>query len=210
MRMLKRLGALVLVYGVLISPLHASEAKLREFLENVQTLQATFKQQTVDETGRTLDYASGKVYLQRPGKFRWDYQAEQGIPGQQLVADGESIFLYDPDLEQVTQRSLQDAINQVPSLLLVERSSTLDNFFVIQDIGDTDGQSWVALRPKSADAAYQQLLLGFGSNNLQSIELLDGLGNSTQLELYGVKTNAPIDAAYFLFKVPDGVDLLSE
>lgn len=204
------LSAVVLLYSLLVSPMHASEAKLRDFLENVQTLQATFKQQTVDETGRTLDYASGKVYLQRPGKFRWDYQAEQGIPGQQLVADGESIFLYDPDLEQVTQRSLQDAINQVPSLLLVERSTTLDSFFTVQDIGDTDGQTWVALRPKSADAAYQQLLLGFASNALQSIELLDGLGNSTQLELYAVKTNVSIDSAFFQFEVPDGVDLLSE
>ena len=100
----------------------ASESMLRDFLANIDRLSADFDQKIVDESGMTLDQARGKVYLQRPGKFRWNYAGEDSNVslGQQLVADGESIFLFDPDLEQVTKRSLKDAINQVPSLLLVQ------------------------------------------------------------------------------------------
>ncbi len=188
----------------------ASEALLRDFLANGDTLQAKFEQRVVDETGMTLDAASGTVYLSRPGKFRWDYNAVDSEQGQQLVADGKSIFLYDPDLEQVTQRSMVDAINQVPSLLLVQDGAALDTFFAISDIGLTDGLSWVALKPKSEDAAYQQLILGFDSGALNVIQLVDGLGNETRLKLSQVVTNKVIPAGTFEFDLPPGVDLLSE
>ncbi len=188
----------------------ASEALLRDFLANGDTLRAKFEQRVVDETGMTLDSASGTVYLSRPGKFRWNYNGEDSEQGQQLVADGKSIFLYDPDLEQVTQRSMVDAINQVPSLLLVQDGAALDTFFAISDIGLTDGLSWVALKPKSEDAAYQQLILGFDSDALTVIQLIDGLGNETRLKLSQVVTNQSIAADRFKFDLPPGVDLLSE
>lgn len=198
----------------------ASEAALRGFLDNVDTLQASFDQQVVDESGMILDFAQGNVYLSRPGKFRWDYEGEGhgdengngsvGVRGQQLVADGKSIFLFDPGLEQVTQRSMDDAITQVPSMLLVQNASALERFFSISDIGLTDGLSWVALKPKSEDAAYQQLLLGFKDGVLNTIQLFDGLGNETQIRLSEVINNADIDSSVFEFVVPKGVDLLSE
>jgi len=187
-----------------------SEAALRDFLLNVESLQANFSQRVVDDTGMTLDYSRGVVSLKRPGKFRWDYAAEEGIPGQQLVADGESIFLFDPDLEQVTKRTLQDAINQVPSLVLVEDGSRLDETFSISEIGLTDGLSWVGLKPKSEDASYQQLMLGFNNNSLREIQMLDGLGNETKLNLTESRVNQALDSALFDFVVPEGVDLLSE
>lgn len=190
----------------------ASEALLRTFLAEVKTLSADFTQKVVDESGMTLDFASGQVYLQRPGRFRWDYAGEDGsqVRGQQLVADGESIFLFDPDLEQVTQRSLRDAINQVPSLLLVQDGKTLNKFFLVSDIGLTDGLSWVALKPKAEDASFQQLLIGFAGGKLDTIHLLDGLGNETRLNLSNVENNNNLKAGLFNFVVPDGADLLQE
>lgn len=202
--------ALFMLLVVGFSPVvTASEAQLREFFANIDTLQATFEQKIVDETGQTLEFSRGQVYLSRPGKFRWDYNNDLGGgTGQQIVADGTSIFMFDPDLDQVTQRELGDALGQVPSLLLVQQGGDLEKFFAITDIGNTDGLSWVALDPKDEDAAYQQLMLGFQGAELNTILLLDGLGNETRLVLSEVKSNLDLAPSLFEFSVPDGADLL--
>jgi outer membrane lipoprotein carrier protein len=202
---------MVLLLMLLAFDAHGSEADLRRFFATVDTLQATFDQKVVDETGQTLEYTRGTVSLSRPGKFRWNYDVavngeNQGV-GQQIVADGESIYLYDPDLEQVTQRGLEDALGQVPSLLLVQQGSKIDEYFSITDIGLTDGLSWVLLKPKDADAAYRQLMIGFDESVLATIMLLDGLGNETRLSLSEVQTNLQLEDDLFTFVVPDGADV---
>jgi len=190
----------------------ASEAMLRKFFVEVQTLQANFEQRVSDETGFSLDNSAGTFSLSRPGKFRWDYLSDDpDLPiGQQIIANGESIYLFSPDLEQVTQRSLQDALGQVPSLVLVQSGANIDQHFSISDIGLTDGLSWVSLQPKDENASYQQLLMGFKVGVLNTIELVDGLGNVTRLMLSEVKTNLELPAKRFSFEIPDGVDFLSE
>ena len=163
--------------------------------------------------------SQGQLYLSRPGKFRWDYLAtdqatdqtnDPDMPlGAQIIADGESIVIYDPDLEQATKRSMQDALDQVPSLLLVQSAtSNLQEHFVVSDIGLTDGLSWVSMKPLGEDAGYQHLMIGFLSGQLNMIVLLDGLGNETRLSLSSVMQNIKLPAHTFDFKVPDGVDLL--
>lgn len=203
----------VLVVGVLIShSALASEAMLKTFFKQVDTMQAVFTQKVIDETGMTLETSSGVFSLSRPGKFRWNYKSnDTDIPqGQQIIADGQSIFMYDPDLEQVTQRSLQDALGQVPSLLLVQSGANIDKHFMITDFGLTDGLSWVALKPKDENAGYQQLMIGFASGKLSAINLLDGLGNETRLSLLQVKTNIALNKGLFNFVPPEGVDVLRE
>lgn len=190
----------------------ASEAMLRQFFIEVKTLQANFEQRVTDETGFSLENSSGTFSLSRPGKFRWDYLSDDpDLPiGQQIIADGEFIYLFAPDLEQVTRRSLADALGQVPSLVLVQSGADIDKYFVIGDIGLTDGLSWVSLQPKDENAGYQQLLMGFEAGVLATIELVDGLANVTRLTLSGVRTNIKLPTKRFNFEVPDGVDFLSE
>jgi len=189
----------------------ASEAMLRQFYSNIDTLQASFEQQITDETGFSLEDSRGTFSLSRPGKFRWDYLSDDpDVPlGQQIIADGQHIYLFSPDLDQVTRRSLQDALSQVPSLVLVQSGASIDQHFMISDIGLTDGLSWVSLQPKDQDSSYQQLLMGFNAGVLQVIELVDGLGNATRLTLSRVKTNIRLPKDRFNFEVPAGVDLLS-
>ncbi|MFT7527312.1 MAG: outer membrane lipoprotein carrier protein [Arenicella sp.] len=195
-----------------IAPAHASEALLKKFFANVATMEAAFQQKIVDETGRSLERSSGRFYLSRPGKFRWSYRSiDPDVElGQQIIADGESIYMYDPDLEQVTRRSMQAALAQVPSLLLVQSDANLPEHFIVNDIGLTDGLSWVSLKPIDPDAGYQQLMLGFVGEQLNTILLLDGLGNETSLVLSEVVANLTLDSSVFDFTVPEGADLLSE
>ena len=190
----------------------ASEAMLRQFYKDVDTLEAKFEQQVTDETCFSLENSSGTFSLSRPGKFRWDYDSDDpDLPtGQQIIADGEHIYLFSPDLDQVTRRSLQDALNQVPSLVLVQDGADIDQHFMIGDIGLTDGLSWVALKPQDENSSYQQLLMGFNTGVLEVIELIDGLGNVTRLTLSQVQSNIKLPRRTFEFKVPDGVDFLSE
>lgn len=202
----------MLAYFGFAVPAYASEAKLKTFFSQVNTLQASFTQKVIDETGMTLETSSGVFSLSRPGKFRWDYKStDPDIPqGQQIIADGQSIFMFDPDLEQVTQRSLQDALGQVPSLLLVQTGTNIEQHFVITDFGVTDGLSWVALKPKDENAGYQQLMIGFKNSQLSAITLLDGLGNETRLSLFQVKSNISLSKGLFKFTPPEGVDVLRE
>lgn len=190
----------------------ASEALLKRFFTEITTLQAAFDQQVVDEQGSTLEISSGRLYLSRPGKFRWDYDSrdEDSSLGQQIVADGKSIFMFDPDLEQVTQRSLEDALGQVPSLLLVQTGANIEKHFTISDFGLTDGLSWVALKPKSQDAGYKELLIGFAGDVLNTIVLTDGLGNETRLSLTKVANNPSLRKSTFEFIPPEGADVLRE
>ena len=191
---------------------YASKKALTDFLENTTQLTARFSQVIADESGMTLDRAKGRFYLSRPGRFRWDYQNPDPEleTGQQLISDGEHIIMYDPDLEQATKRSLQDALLQVPTLVLVNDHSALEALFDISDYGVTDGQSWVALKPKSEDAAYRQLMLGFEEGTLASINLLDGLGNETRLSLTEVEDQAEIAAEVFVFQPSESTDILEE
>lgn len=203
---------IVAVSASMNSAAMASEKLLRDFFSEVQSLQANFSQLVEDDSGSVLDRASGKFYLSRPGKFRWDYENQDFADelGQQIVADGKSLFFYDPDLEQVSKRSLNDALAQVPSLLLVQNGGDVDKHFTITEFGLTDGLSWVSLAPKDEDAAYQKLMVGFNAKTIASLMLYDGLGNSTVLQLSEVVTNPELAASVFEFAIPEGADVLSE
>lgn len=190
----------------------ASKESLIKFFNEVTTLQARFDQVVTDEVGTTLARSSGDFYLQRPGKFRWDYLSDDPdiSQGQQIYSDGKKITFFDPDLETATQRSLGDALEQVPTLALVQSGESIDEFFTIIDYGITDDLSWVGLKPKDENTAYKSLLLGFDSNKLRSIVLNDGLGNETRLTLADIKINKRIKRTVFNFSPAAGVDVISE
>lgn len=218
---MNRFTLLFLFFGLIVTtPAIASEAMLKQFFKQVSSMQANFQQTVMDESGMTLEQSKGVFYLSRPGKFRWNYKnpdpelVAEGVQGSQIIADGSSIYLYDPDLEQVTQRSMQDALAQVPSLLLVQSGGDINQHFQITDFGVTDGLSWVALKPAAEDASYRQLMIGFanagfeGFGELRNIVLLDGLGNETRLVLSQVQTNLKLPSDIFNFDPPEGVDVL--
>jgi len=188
----------VFVAGCLyLNAAHASVEMLESFFKEITTLEARFDQAVIDETGLTLEESSGTFYLSRPGKFRWDYNSDDPdlASGQQIVADGESIFMYDPDLDQVTKRGLEDALGQVPSLLLVQTGAEIDQHFTINDFGLIDGLTWAGLKPLDENAGYQQLMIGFLGEQINTITLVDGLGNETRLSLTAVKDN-PKERSY--------------
>ena len=199
--------------GVLTMPYtqaHAATAteRLLDFFTNVHSMQADFTQ-TVSAQGFTdKDTSKGVFRLLRPGKFRWDYEQPYQ---QQIIADGNKLWIYDVDMDQIIVKSLNSVLGQTPAVLLSGTASLTDRFD-IQDLPQRDklGLAWVQLRPKDTESSYEKLLLGFASDNIQAMELVDNFGQVTLLKFSNLKRNLKIDPAIFQFQPPPGVDVIGD
>lgn len=179
---------------------------LRQFFSGVTTINARFSQVVLDEALNTLQEASGTLWIDRPDKFRWDYDVPYK---QEIVADGQKIWVYDKALEQVTVRPLAGGLGYTPAMLLAGRGR-LDDNFTIKSIGTQGNLEWAELSPKNKDGGFDKIRVGFEDGKLRMLEMVDGFGNTTRVTLQGVKENAKIDPAKFQFTPPKGVDVVGE
>lgn len=180
--------------------------RVERFVGNLQTLQAEFRQTLTDGKGQVADQSSGTLLIRRPNRFRWDYREPHP---QQIVADGTRIWLYDPDLEQVTVRKLDVSLSATPAMLLSGEGKLADNFVVTKTSQDAAAH-WVMMEPKRADTDFKWVRLGFSGDNLKYMQLADKLGQITTLEFSNVQRNAPVDASQFTFTVPPGADVIGD
>ncbi|MFV3371863.1 outer membrane lipoprotein chaperone LolA [Pseudomonas sp. NY15435] len=188
---------------------HADDAasqRLSGMLTKAQTMTARFSQLTLDGSGTRLQETAGTLGLKRPGLFRWHTDA----PNEQLlISNGEKIWLYDPDLEQVTIQKLDLRLTQTPALLLSGDVSKIGQSF---DITAKDGGNVVdfTLKPKSKDTLFDSLRISFRSGVVNDMQLIDSVGQRTNILFFDVKMNEPMDAKQFVFDVPKGVDVIQE
>jgi len=176
---------------------------LDAYLAEFSTFEARFEQTVSNESGKQLESSSGKVYLERPGKFRWDYERPYL---QSIVGDGEKVWVYDQDLEQVTVRPMQNALGATPAAILGSDTRVEESFDVRED-GEQAGASWLTLMPREAKNEYARVRLGFEGKDLRSMELFDNFGQVTRLRFSGELRNEPIDPKTFSFTPPPGVDV---
>jgi outer membrane lipoprotein carrier protein len=180
-------------------------ARVDAYLGSLRTLTADFAQVVRDRDGRVVDRASGTLSLSRPNRFRWDYVQPYV---QTIVADGERLWLYDSDLEQVTVRALEDGLGSTPAMLLSGSGRVADAFASLggEQAGDW---TWSRLRPKQAGSDFEAVGLAFGPRGeLAAMELRDKLGQTTLIEFGGVRRNAALDPALFRFEPPPGADVI--
>lgn len=186
---------------------HASATEsLQRFFDDVRSYSASFEQTVVDEKGAATQRSSGRMWLQRPGKFRWDYATPYE---QHIVSDGNKVWIYDVELEQVTVRTLSGALGEVPALLLAGKGQ-LEETFAVTERGTKDGLDWVQLTPKNKESGFDSISLGFGKGRLAAMEMVDGFGQTTRISLREPRENPAIDAAKFSFKPPAGVDVVEQ
>ncbi|MGZ8242550.1 outer membrane lipoprotein chaperone LolA [Methylomagnum sp.] len=205
--MLKRLFVVLLLLVALPSMADDTPIqRLRNFLAKASTLQADFAQVQIDENGNQGKRATGVFYLQRPGKFRWDYQTPYA---QEIVSSGNKVWFYDKDLEQVTAKQLNAAIGSTPALLL-SGEVALEKNFTIEKQSVEEGLYWLKLLPKSEESGFKYVLLGLEGNVLAAMELSDNFGQLTRIYFHNVKTGIKPDSAIFEFKPPAGVDVFED
>jgi len=187
-----------------VSSQAATNDALHAFFTDVRSFKAEFEQTVFDENLRPLQATAGTMALERPGRFRWDYAKPYE---QHIVGDGEKVWIYDVDLEQVTVRSQQEALGDTPAQLL-STTEPLEANFDITPLGEQKGVMWFQLVPKVAESQFQRVRLGFDEQMLVRMELEDGLGSTTLLEFHDPKRNVALDKTLFRFEPPPGVDVV--
>ncbi|HET6604153.1 MAG TPA: outer membrane lipoprotein chaperone LolA [Xanthomonadaceae bacterium] len=186
--------------------LAALPAPMAGFSDGLQRAQARFEQRVYDERGGLREQASGTVALSAPRLFRWEYRQ----PYEQLiVADGDHVWIYDPDLEQVTVRRQSIEEQHSPLAALIDPGLLEEQFEVATPVHE-DGIDWVALHPRSQDAQLQSARLGFSGGELVHMVMHDALGQRTEIAFSGWRRNPVFEAGRFRFVPPEGVDVIGE
>jgi outer membrane lipoprotein carrier protein len=178
---------------------------LDAFTKGLKGLDGQFTQQVYDSKGKRKESASGRVALSAPRLFRWEYL--KPYP-QLIVADGKKVWVYDPDLKQVSTRP-QGAEEQNSPLAALIDPQKLDRDFTVAEAGAQGGLEWLILTPKQTEnASFQNARLGFDKRGLARMQLLDALGQRTEIAFSGWKRNPAFAAKTFRFVPPKGVDVV--
>jgi outer membrane lipoprotein carrier protein len=203
-RVLRALTAFALS-ALLIEPALAKPGseQLQDFLKGLGTLKAGFVQSIGPDTSSRVE---GWLWLKRPGKFRWEYALPES---QVIIADGETVWLIDRELDQVAFQSQDSALQGTPALLLSD-TAPLEDHFQLSDIGRAGGLEWVSLKPNQEDAQFREIRLGLAEDQLQMIEMTDGLGQVTRMKFHNVQRNPELDAELFRYRPPIGADIIGD
>lgn len=177
--------------------------KLRTKLVGMNTLSAAFTQIVYSPEGDRLQQTSGQLKAARPGQVRW----ETDPPMEQLiVSDGTTLWLFDPDLEQVTVRPFSDDLGKTPAVLFIGDLATLEQTYRV--FFEHDQLIVFTLIPRTDDNLYEKLTLSFNGKKPAGMMLWDGLGQRTEIKFSHTEVNQPLSSELFVFKPPEGVDIL--
>lgn len=176
--------------------------RLNKLLTNTKSMTANFTQTTKGASSGTF---KGSMSVQRPNNFRWETKS----PSEQLiVANGNSMWIYDKDLEQATKQGVDTQVGNTPALLLSGDPSKIDkNFKITQPYAN---KNYYVLYPKSGDASFKSLSMSFNGGKPVMMVLNDTLGQTTSIKFSGIKMNPSISSSQFKFTPPQGVDVIDQ
>ncbi|MFT3807361.1 outer membrane lipoprotein chaperone LolA [Arenimonas sp.] len=181
--------------------------QLDKFMTGLQSLQASFTQTVKDSRNQLVEQSSGTLAIKKPGKFRWEYLKPNA---QTIVSDGARIWLYDPELEQVTIRRAELSLNGTPAALLSGTGGSWRDSFEVEHVEQRDGMTVLNLAPKRTDTDFKLLQMALRKDELVAMSLTDKLGQTTLLEFRQFKRNAGVTEAQFKFAAPKGVDVIDQ
>jgi outer membrane lipoprotein carrier protein len=177
---------------------------VRDYFAELSSLQAGFHQKVVDADNILQQVSDGQMWIQRPGKFRWDYETPYR---QQIISDGKRLWSYDEDLEQVTVQAIDKVLTSTPAMLL-SGLRPVDEVFEMEALPAADGLLHARLQPRSDDSNINEIHLYFVNDGLVRIEAMDGFGNTTTFDFTGLQRNAELESRLFHFVPPPGVDVV--
>ena len=164
-------------------------------------------QQVRDDTGSVLEEARGRVWLSRPGRFRWHYQEPFE---REIVSDGEQLWMFDTELEQVTVSRLVSGLGKTPAGILTGDAEVLEKFAVGEVDEVDDGTAWIELTPKQADSDFARVNLGFDGLRLSQLMLKDRLGQTTAIVFTDAVVNPVLSDDLFVFEIPENADVIEQ
>ncbi len=184
----------------------SAAAVMQKFFQTSKTISADFQQEVVNHGGVVMQRAQGQLWIERPGRFRWNYA---GKNGQMIVSDGQQVWLYEPALQQVTVQPLGKVLGSTPAALIAGRD-VLPADFQISSLPAKDGLQWVLLTPKKGQSqGFTSIRMGFdAAGQLRDMRMEDAFQQETVLHFDHVRVNVPIASKTFHFTPPAGVDVL--
>lgn len=208
-------GLIILVCcGQVNAEVASATKQLIDLLTPITVLEGRFDQQLTDAEGEARQLSQGEFTVKRPGKFRW----HTSPPYEQLLISNQAtLWLYDPDLEQVTVRPYDQRLQQTPAILLSGEANKIGNHFRIEKISlpaaDKPESSPVsieafALYPKLADNLFEKLTMSFRAGKPQEIAIYDSLGQKTAITFHELHINKAVEDSLFEFVPPAGTDIL--
>ena len=178
---------------------------LRDFATHVKSARASFTQTVTSADGQKKKESSGQFEFVRPNRFRFSYAKPFE---QQIVADGQKVWLYDVDLNQVTVRPLAQALGATPAALLA--GGTLDKEFDLKAAAAADGLEWVQATPRVKDGPIRSLRVGFKGSTLAALEIADAFGQRSLLRFSALEPNIRLPDGTFEFTPPKGADVIQQ
>lgn len=177
--------------------------ELSEILKKSISFQGNFHQRVVDDDGFLIEEAEGKVFFKKPHYFKWLY----AIPHKnEIIGDGDLIYIYDPDLAQVIISKFNPSENINPASIFFEND--LNKFFNVTTI-DLNGETWFQCDAIKDDLGYESVQLKFNEVGIISgMKIVDSLKNTVSLKFSQIKNNTNIDDASFMFNVPENVEVI--
>jgi outer membrane lipoprotein carrier protein len=178
---------------------------LRDFVRDVKSGRAQFTQTVTSPDGVKKKTSSGSFEFSRPNRFRFVYAK----PFEQtIVADGEKVWIYDPELNQVSSRRVSSALGATPAALLA--GGSLDKDFELSDLPSRDGLDWAEAKPKAKDGAFQSVHVGFRGKDLAALEIIDSFGQKSLLTFSAFAANVAVPSESFRFTPPAGADVIEQ
>ena len=178
---------------------------LREFVRDVKSGRAAFTQAVTSADGARTKVSSGEFEFARPNRFRFAYVK----PFQQLiVADGQKVWLHDPDLNQASSRRIDQALGATPAALLA--GASLEPEFTLTPQPSRDGVDWALATPRAKDGPFQAMRVGFRGRTLVAVEITDSFGQRSKLDFTGFVPNTAIAPERFRFTPPPGADVIEQ
>lgn len=205
-RVLAAGGLLVLVFAG--SPLQAADAlaQLQHFVRSTHSAEGAFEQTVHAAAGSSARTSAGRFAFARPGRFHWLYEQPYR---QELIGDGERLWSWDPDLNQVVVRTLGDALGATPAAILFGQGE-LEQSFALNDDGEEGGLSWVLAIPRQNDSGFERVRIGLEEGELRQMELRDSFGQTTLIRFVQLDANPALPATRFQFSPPPGADVIGD
>jgi len=183
--------------------LSVGETYLENFLANTQTFEASFEQTLRTHDGEILQQTEGMFYLNRPGKFRWNYKSPYE---QTIVSDGARVWIHDIELKQVTVQKLDVSLPSSPMALL-EDSATLHQNFTVVPLDEHAGVYRLKLLSKSKESDFGEIVVGLDAKGLRFMQLHDQFEQVTDIVFSDISINTKLSKNLFEFLPPEGVDV---
>jgi len=198
---------LLLIIAGLMSWGNAQAApSIEDYFSNLDSFEARFVQRLFNAEQELEEESSGVIKIQRPDRFYLQYRE----PYEQLyIADGRRLWSYDTDLEQVIVKQQKNLLRDTPAMILSNPENLQRQYHVAQS-NSGDNLTWFRLTPKSSENQFEEVQLGFDSEQIRIMELKDGFGRITRLEFDDIRRNPPFSAETFRFTPPAGVDVIEQ